>query len=103
MDRISFRRRLLLGLGAGSMLAGTLAGPAFASDSVVLSITGSGLTASVADLTLTSAAYQNAAHDLTGTMVLTVDDNRPRAEPEPPLIQNVVPTSAPAAGRHATR
>ena len=34
-----------------------------------------GLTASVADLTLASVAYQNAAHDVTGTMTLTADDS----------------------------
>jgi hypothetical protein len=75
MIRISSRRRLALGLCAGAMLASTIAGPAFAADTVVLAITGSGLTASVADLTLTSVAYQNAAHDVSGTMVLTADDS----------------------------
>ena len=38
-------------------------------------ITGSGLTASVADVTLTSVAYQNTAHNVTGTMALTADDS----------------------------
>ena len=71
MIRISSRRRLALGLCAGAMLASTIAGPAFAADTVVLAITGSGLTASVADLTLTSVAYQN----VSGTMVLTADDS----------------------------
>lgn len=71
----SIKRRLALGLGSGALLAATLAGPAFATDTVIQAITGSGLTASVADLTLTSVAYQNAAHDVTGTMTLTADDS----------------------------
>jgi len=75
MDRISFQRRLALGLGAGSLLAASLAGAAFAEDSVTQAITGSGLTASVADLVLPSVAYQNAAHDVTGTMTLSADDS----------------------------
>ena len=36
---------------------------------------GRGLTASVADLVLPSVAYQNAAHDVTGTMTLSADDS----------------------------
>ena len=57
------------------MLLATFGGPAMAADTVTLAITGSGLTASVADLTLTSAPYQNAAHNVSGTMVLTADDS----------------------------
>jgi hypothetical protein len=57
------------------LLVATIAGPASAADSITQAITGSGLTASVADLTLASAAYQNAAHNVTGTMVLTADDS----------------------------
>jgi hypothetical protein len=57
------------------MLVSIVAVPAFASDMVVQAITGSGLTASVADLVLPSVAYQNAAHNVTGTMVLTADDS----------------------------
>ena len=53
----------------------TVAGPAAAADTVVLAITGSGLTASVANLTFTSVGYQNAAHDVTGSMTLTADDS----------------------------
>ena len=75
MDRKSLTRRLALGLGTGALLVGSLAGPALAEDTVTQTITGSGLTASVADLTLTSAAYQNTAHDVTGTMTLTASDN----------------------------
>jgi hypothetical protein len=75
MDRITARRRLARGLAAGSLLVGTIAGPTVAANTVVLAVTGSGLTASVADLTLTSVPYQNAAHDVTGSMVLTADDS----------------------------
>ncbi|MDQ2854422.1 MAG: WxL domain-containing protein [Chloroflexota bacterium] len=75
MDTTSVQRRLFLGLGAGALLAGTLAGPTFAANHVVQAITGSGLVASVGDLTLTAVAYQNNAHDVTGTMVLTADDS----------------------------
>ena len=75
MDRSSVQRQLALGLGAGALLVGTVAGAAFAADKVTQAITGNGLTASVADLTLTSVAYQNSSHDVTGTMVLTADDS----------------------------
>jgi hypothetical protein len=75
MDRNSVRRRLALGLGASALLAATVVGPALAANEVTQVITGSGLTASVADLTLASVAYQNAAHDVTGTMTLTADDS----------------------------
>jgi hypothetical protein len=69
------QRRVALGLSAAALLVGTLAGPASAANTVVQAITGSGLTASVADVTLSSVAYQNTAHDVTGTMVLTADDS----------------------------
>lgn len=75
MHEIASQRRLAFGLAAAALLVGTVAGPAFAADTVTQAITGSGLTASVADLTLTSVAYQNTAHDVSGTMVLTVDDS----------------------------
>jgi hypothetical protein len=75
MERNSVQRRLALGLGVSALLVATIAGPASAADSITQAITGSGLTATVADLTLASAAYQNAAHNVTGTMVLTADDS----------------------------
>jgi hypothetical protein len=75
MQANSFRRRVALALGAGALLVATVAGPAAAADTVILAITGSGLTASVADLTLTSVPYQNAAHNVSGSMVLTADDS----------------------------
>ena len=68
-------RRKAVGLAAGAMLAAIIVGPAFAANTIILAVTGSGLTASVADVTLTSVAYQNAAHDVTGSMVLTADDS----------------------------
>ena len=75
MDQLSLQRRLALGLGAGALLVSIVAVPVFASDTVTQAITGSGLTASVADLILPSVAYQNAAHNVTRTMVLTADDS----------------------------
>src|SRR4029077_920601 len=75
MDTISVRRRMALALSAGALLLAAAASPAFAADTVILAITGSGLTASVADLTLTSVPYQNAAHSVSGVMTLTADDS----------------------------
>lgn len=75
MNAISPRRRIAIVLGTASLLVAIAAGPASAADTVVLAITGSGLTASVADLTFTSVGYQNAAHDVTGSMILTADDS----------------------------
>jgi hypothetical protein len=75
MHTLAGSRRLVFGLGAAVLLVGTLAGQAAASDTITQAITGSGLTASVANLTLSSVAYQNSAHDVTGTMVLTADDS----------------------------
>jgi hypothetical protein len=75
VDTISARRRIALALSAGALLLATAASPALAADTVILAITGSGLTASVADLTLTSVPYQNAAHNVSGTMTLTADDS----------------------------
>ena len=68
-------RRFALAVGTSLLLGAAFAGPGLAANTVTLAITGSGLTASVADLAMTSVAYQNAAHDVTGTMVLTVDDS----------------------------
>jgi hypothetical protein len=75
MRDFATRRRLALSLSACALLITTIAAPALAADTVTQVITGSGLTASVADLTLTSVAYQNAAHASTGSMVLTADDS----------------------------
>jgi hypothetical protein len=75
MNRNSGRRRLVVAVGASAMVVAVLAGPVAAADTVVLAITGSGLTASVADLTFSSVPYQNGAHAVTGSMTLTVDDS----------------------------
>ena len=75
MQANSLQRRVALALGAGALLVATVAGPAAATDTVTLAITGSGLTASVADLTLTSVPYQNASHNVSGSMLLTADDS----------------------------
>jgi hypothetical protein len=75
MQANPLQRRVALALGAGALLVATVAGPAAATDTVTLAITGSGLTASVADLTLTSVPYQNASHNVSGSMVLTADDS----------------------------
>jgi hypothetical protein len=75
MDTFSPRRRLAVVLGTAGLLVAVAVGPAAAADTVILAITGSGLTASVADLTFTSVGYQNAAHDVTGSMTLTADDS----------------------------
>jgi hypothetical protein len=75
MNTISAPRRLTAAVGATALLVTMLAGPAAAADTVVLAITGSGLTASIANLTFTSVPYQNSAHDVTGSMILTADDS----------------------------
>jgi hypothetical protein len=74
MDASPTRRRIAAAIGVVALLA-TVAGPAMAADTVSLAITGNGLTASVGDLTLTSVAYQNTAHAVTGSMLLTADDS----------------------------
>jgi hypothetical protein len=77
MHTLSMRRPAALAVGTAGLLAASLAGPAFAADTVTQAIvTGGGLSASVANLTFPSVAYENAAHDVTGTMVLTADDSR---------------------------
>jgi hypothetical protein len=75
MNTTSTRRRIVAGVGAAAVLVAAIAGPVLAADTVTLAITGSGLTASIDDVTLTSTAYQNAAHSVTGTMTLTADDS----------------------------
>lgn len=75
MYRNSIQRRFAMGLGTSALLVATFSGQALAANTVTLAITGSGLTASVGDLTIPSVAYQNAAHAVTGSMLLTVDDS----------------------------
>jgi hypothetical protein len=74
MDASPTRRRIAAAIGVVALLA-TVAGPAMAADTVSLAITGNGLTASVGDLTLASVAYQNTAHAVSGSMLLTADDS----------------------------
>lgn len=74
MSTSATRGRLATAIGAAGLLL-TMAGSAMAADTVTLAVTGSGLTASVSDLTLTSVAYQNTAHAVTGSMLLTADDS----------------------------
>jgi len=75
VDRLSLRNRLAIGLATSALLMAAAVGPTLAVDTGTQTITGSGLTASVADLGLVDVAYQNAAQDVTGTMVLTAADN----------------------------
>jgi hypothetical protein len=75
MNTISVRRRLAFGIGTSALLVGMMGSPTLAADTVTQQITGIGLTASVGDLTLASVPYQNAAHDVTGSMILTAEDN----------------------------
>ncbi len=75
MLRILSPRRIAVGLGTTLLLAGPFVGPALATDTVTQGITAGVVSASVADLTLPDVPYQNAAHDVTSTMVLTVDDS----------------------------
>ncbi len=70
----SFRQRITLGIAVGSVVAGTLAGPALAVDTVIQVVNGGARTASVANLTLTALTYSNSAQSNAGTMTLTVDD-----------------------------
>jgi hypothetical protein len=75
MHKILVPRRLVLGLGASALLVATFAGPALAADTVTQGVTAGVLSASVANVTLPSVPYQNATHDVTSTMTLTVDDS----------------------------
>jgi hypothetical protein len=72
---MSIGSRLGLSLASAALLLAAATGTTLAVDTVTQQITGSGLTASVADLTLASVPYQNAAHAVTGTMVLTAADD----------------------------
>jgi WxL domain surface cell wall-binding len=75
MDLRFVRTRLGVGIATGAVLMATIATPALGVDTVTQNITGSGLTASVANLNLADTGYQNGAHAVTGTMVLTADDS----------------------------
>ena len=75
MHDIVGARRLMASLGAAALLVGAITVPVFAG-TVTAQITAGGLTASVSDLNFPSVVYGNAAHDVTGTMVVTADDSR---------------------------
>lgn len=75
MDKVSIGRRLALGLSAATLLVGTIAGPAFAADTVTQAVTAGTRTASNANLTLGSVAYSHIAQTSTGSMTLTADDS----------------------------
>ena len=68
-------RRLALALGTSALLVGSIAGPASAADSVTQVVTAGVLTASVADLVLTSTTYSHSVNPITGAMTLTADDS----------------------------
>lgn len=69
------RPRLALGAAAFALLSTSIAVPTLAVDTVTQTITGGGLTASIGDLNFPDAAYQNGAHTVAGTMVLTAADD----------------------------
>jgi hypothetical protein len=75
MDRLSIGRRVALSLGAGALLVGTIAGPAFAADTVTQAVNAGTRTASIANLTLTAVSYSHSAQTQTGSMTLTADDS----------------------------
>lgn len=74
MNKRSLRQRLAVSLSAASLLAAALAGSAFATNTVTAAITGGGLTASIANVTLTPSAFQSTAHAVTGTLSLSATD-----------------------------
>lgn len=77
MHSLHIHRRAAIAVGMAGLLAGALAGPALAADTLTQTITaGGGLSASVANLNFPDVAYENATHAVTGTMVLTADDSR---------------------------
>ena len=77
MHTLSIRRHAALAVGTAGLLAASLAGPAFAADTVTQEIiAGGGLSASVENLILPPVGYQNADQDVPGTMVLHMDDSR---------------------------
>lgn len=75
MFRTHIGRRVALALGTSVLLVGTIAGPAFAVNTVTQAVTAGTRTASVADLALTSTAYSHTAQTSTGSMTLTADDS----------------------------
>jgi hypothetical protein len=75
MDKIRMGRRVALSLGAGALLVGTIAGPAFAADEVSQAVSAGSRTASVADLALDAVTTTHEDQDSAGSMTLTADDS----------------------------
>jgi hypothetical protein len=75
MDKTRMGRRLALALGTGALLVGTIAGPAFAADTVSQAVGAGTRTASVGDLTLDAVTTTHADQESAGSMTLTADDS----------------------------
>jgi len=75
MNSHRFWRRALLVIGSSALLVASVAGTAFAANTVTQVVTAGTRTASVADLALGSVAYSHNAQASTGTMTLTADDS----------------------------
>ncbi len=75
MDRTRIGRRLALALGTSALLVATVAGPAFAADTVAQAVNAGTRTASNANLTLAAVTTTHTAQTTTGTMTLTADDS----------------------------
>ena len=75
MHRITTHRRVGFGIASSALLSLAIAAPALAADTVTQQVTGGTRTASVADVTLPSAAYSHSARTSSGTMTLTADDS----------------------------
>lgn len=74
MTHIPRIRKIAAGAGIVAAMTAMTIVPSLAVDTVTQSVTGGSLTASVADLTLTSVAYSHAVQNQTGSMTLTADD-----------------------------
>jgi hypothetical protein len=67
--------RLSFSFCAVALLALASAAPAFADNTVSLSVTAGQRTAHISDLTLTAVAYSHSTQYQTGTMILSADDS----------------------------
>ena len=75
MEGQSRIKRVSLGLGLGAALMASIAGPAFAADTVTQVVNGGTRSASAADLALPAASYSHSDQTKSGTMTLTADDS----------------------------
>ncbi len=66
--------RLAIGVGAALLLLASAVGPVGAANTVTAEITGGGLTASIASVTLEPSAFQDAAHHVIGALSLSAAD-----------------------------